>query len=399
VSRFFCVFCFFNRKDFFALMSVSLSPFERASKYVRLMPDALSGSGGHNATFAVARVAAHGFGLSETEVFSILVEYNARCVPPWTDSELRHKAKQACRVPDAKGRPVGYLLDAHEQRDPRAPAFVPEPEWTERKRESKHRWNRDATMRLVRKDLPIDAREWVEWLRVRSPLCPVENGSPGRFLESLYLPGEVVIAFSVFESQGQFAYWVGKGWYRLGERRHDAATPSPPPDGGESGIWYLAQPVQGKFLPNPRRTLPDGRVPWGRRHAECVTSWRWMVLENDYDPREPEKAPTTPVFLNVLAGMGLPIAAIYSTGGRGVHALVKVDFDSKARWDSARSYLLGPLAALGCDPGALTGVRLSRLPGCWRRERENVQRLLYLDPNAGMDGDHSPLCTRRRVRA
>ena len=68
---------------------------ERARKYIATMPPAISGSGGHTATFNVARKLAD-FGLSESEIFSMLRDdYNPRCQPPWSDRDLQHKASEA----------------------------------------------------------------------------------------------------------------------------------------------------------------------------------------------------------------------------------------------------------------------------------------------------------------
>jgi len=90
----------------------------------------------------------------------------------------------------------------------------------------------------------------------------------------------------------------------------------------------------------------------------------------------------------------LPIVAIYTSGGRSVHALVKVDCESKAQFDALRDDLIPVLAPLGADPSAITAVRLTRLPGTLRHGTKDkngkmkpypsprLQRLLYLDPNA-----------------
>jgi hypothetical protein len=71
---------------------------ESCRRYVAKMPAAVSGQGGHNATFAVACVAAGTFGLDEAGIMEILLEYNQRCEPPWTERELLHKAQDALRV-------------------------------------------------------------------------------------------------------------------------------------------------------------------------------------------------------------------------------------------------------------------------------------------------------------
>jgi hypothetical protein len=377
-----------------------MTVFERAMRYIDQMPGAVSGQGGHSTTFAVARALAHGFGLGEDEVFSLLKDYNRKCSPMWTDSELRHKSRQAVNTRDAKGRPRGFLLNQGTKGTEGTVAASPSPDpvWEERRKAQRHPWDRSATERVLRRDLPLRMPEWVQWLAERSPVDVGLCQSPGAFLERLYEPGEVVLCFERFESQGQKVFWAGHGWYDVGESRAERSRPGHGPVGGEKGVWFLAQPVSGKWMPNPRKTGPDGAPTWSRRLAECVTSWRFLVLENDWDPREPNKAPETAVFLNVLVQLGLPIAAIYSTGGRGIHALVRVDLDSKARWDTMRGYVLPVLAALGADPGAITGVRLSRLPGCWRREPGNLQRLLYFAPDAGRDGDHRPMVEMGRVR-
>lgn len=67
----------------------------RARKYVEKMPPAISGQGGHDATFAVARKLVQDCELSDSEAWSVLCEFNQRCVPPWSEKELQHKLKSA----------------------------------------------------------------------------------------------------------------------------------------------------------------------------------------------------------------------------------------------------------------------------------------------------------------
>lgn len=91
--------------------------------------------------------------------------------------------------------------------------------------------------------------------------------------------------------------------------------------------------------------------------------------------------------------MQLPlfISAIYESGKRSIHALVRIDAGSKVEWDqSVRGELLPILATLGADPGALTAVRLTRLPNCKRGETGKLQRLLYLDS----EPDGKPICRK-----
>jgi hypothetical protein len=68
---------------------------DRARKYISKMPPAISGSGGHNQTFKVAKVVFEKFQLKADEAFLLLTEYNERCVPPWSEHELLHKVRSA----------------------------------------------------------------------------------------------------------------------------------------------------------------------------------------------------------------------------------------------------------------------------------------------------------------
>ncbi len=68
----------------------------RARKYLLQCPGAISGSGGHNATFMVAQRLVRGFSLSNDDAFDLLMtEWNPRCCPPWSERELRRKVEQA----------------------------------------------------------------------------------------------------------------------------------------------------------------------------------------------------------------------------------------------------------------------------------------------------------------
>ncbi len=81
---------------------------DRARKYLATLPPAISGQGGHDQTFHAACVLVLGFGLPETDAMALMSEYNQRCQPPWTETELLHKVQDAGRQPG----PRGYLRDA-----------------------------------------------------------------------------------------------------------------------------------------------------------------------------------------------------------------------------------------------------------------------------------------------
>lgn len=101
---------------------------ERLRAYVARMEPAISGQGGHRATFNVARKAAD-FGLAEHEILAVLREYNQRCEPPWSEAELRHKASEG--YSKREPRPVEDRPCEHRS-TPRASADSTQPaEWPE----------------------------------------------------------------------------------------------------------------------------------------------------------------------------------------------------------------------------------------------------------------------------
>ena len=68
---------------------------ELARKYLLKRPPAVSGQGGHTATFRVALALAHGHGLTEEQALEAMRDWNRTCQPPWSEAELRYKITSA----------------------------------------------------------------------------------------------------------------------------------------------------------------------------------------------------------------------------------------------------------------------------------------------------------------
>ena len=84
-------------------------PAQRALMYLNKCEPAIQGNGGSDRCFKAACFAGPGFDLPmETMIQIMLVNYNPRCVPPWTDAEIRHKVEDAY----AKETRRGWLLNA-----------------------------------------------------------------------------------------------------------------------------------------------------------------------------------------------------------------------------------------------------------------------------------------------
>jgi hypothetical protein len=85
----------------------------RAIAYLEKCPAAVSGQNGHDQTFEVARAVVYGFDLGAETGFDLLRRhYNPRCMPPWSETELRHKCLDADTKPFDK--PRGYVLNVGE---------------------------------------------------------------------------------------------------------------------------------------------------------------------------------------------------------------------------------------------------------------------------------------------
>jgi RecA-family ATPase len=68
-----------------------------------------------------------------------------------------------------------------------------------------------------------------------------------------------------------------------------------------------------------------------------------------------------------LVGSRLPIAAMYDSGGRSIHALVKIDADSKEQFDERVSMVYAYAKNFpGIDGGRKSSAQLTRLPGAYR---------------------------------
>jgi hypothetical protein len=81
---------------------------ERIRLYMDKVPGAISGHGGHNATFKAACKLVQGFALSPAEAMPFFLEWNLKCVEQWSLAELQHKLESAANT----SGPVGYLRDA-----------------------------------------------------------------------------------------------------------------------------------------------------------------------------------------------------------------------------------------------------------------------------------------------
>lgn len=195
----------------------------------------------------------------------------------------------------------------------------------------------------------------------KSPVPPDEV-TPAGFLRAISQPGQRRLILDEFESQGQKLWQCPP---------HDAETNDTEladfvrPAKGK-GTWFTINPLDGQL-----RKKPDGRLT--RRSGINLTAFPFLLVESDKAPPD--------LWIAALSRFRLPIAAVYESGGKSVHALVKIDAASKDEWEREVEKIKAPLLLLGADKNAMTAVRLSRLPQCFREEKGKWQRLLYLNGN------------------
>ena len=334
-----------------------LSAIERARRYIAKCGPAISGQGGHGATFHVAAVLVHGFALSEQDALMLLKEWNQTCQPPWKERELWHKIVSAATAQQVEAR--GYLLGKAERR----------------KAESGNTPGKKSNVQCPTPNVSADpvaaAERFLKGFRCgeadlqgASPV--VLEGEP-RFdgavlVRALYAPGERVNFVTAFaelrEKSGEIkARPVGRGITlerdALAARFEQRAS-----DTSQAGGWLRMNPVDGQGIGDAN-----------------VTACRFALLESDTLPMGLQLA--------LFAKLPLPMAAILSSGGRSVHAWVKLDARDAAEYAAVVPRMFELLAKFGVDGKNRNPSRLSRLPGAVRvigAAGDGVQRLLYLNP-------------------
>jgi hypothetical protein len=94
------------------------SRIERATLYVKNVPGAVSGGGGHNHTFGLACRLSEKFALDHGELLEVMTGWNAKCDPPWSAAELEHKVTDALAKTEGKERGKGLLPYLRPGKDP-----------------------------------------------------------------------------------------------------------------------------------------------------------------------------------------------------------------------------------------------------------------------------------------
>jgi len=280
-----------------------MTPHQRAALWLSKVPPAVSGQSGHSTTYTAAVGLVHGFQLSEADSLALLSSWNQSCQPPWSDRELTHKLREAASKSHAK--PAGHLLQSGS-----APSTA-----------------------------PFDITK-VSFKRPSPAVAPDPQASEfKRFLQAAFAPTEVVCICDAVEegrpvTAGSFIpieEWIA--------RFDDPVSRILSPE--REGIFVRINP----FKPN----LYSGS-------DNDVSAYRHVLVEFDDKPKAEQE--------RLFRDSGLPITVLIDSGGKSIHAWVRVDAPNRKEWDIRRDIIYSSIP--GIDAKNKNPSRYSRLPGAWR---------------------------------
>jgi RecA-family ATPase len=286
-----------------------------AKAYLAKLPPAVSGQGGHPATYRAASILAHGFELGWDDAWTLLQEWNtSHCSPPWGEKELRHKLNDAYVKPHE--RPKGWLgkqeravgSNGRMMFDPKRVFEATFP-----------------AANLTTADLLLAAFKDDEIVCITNEAGQNEDGK--------YFPA----------SKGNFltrAEWITRffGPDAKGKKHYEAS---------EQGAWLRINPFKADDFSGT---------------DQSVSSYRHVLVEFDKKAKDEQVA--------IFHQSNLPITALIESGGKSVHAWVRVDAETKEQWEERRNTVYDFLTDHEPDPQNKNPSRWSRLGGVMRGDKE-----------------------------
>ena len=313
----------------------------QARKYLAKCEPSISGQGGHNQCFSIACILVHGFALGGEEARSLLAEWNQTCQPPFSAKELEHKLRDAERSnPPPEGR--GHMLS---------------------KRKIKHTFGGHAAPVSPESPKPVTHAPKAQGTKYEITDLelpePIPDGMRA-LLTTAFLPGEGVrIGSEETDDDGKFLtiravalpreQWLEK----LDSRKGDADK-----------IWSGGAGVYIGINPMSVGGSKDSHVS-AYRHA--LIEWDGISEQGQW---------------SIIKQSNVPATAVIRSGGKSVHAWVKVDAKDEQEYRERVRILHEHFEFSGCkiDPNNKNPSRLSRLAGVKRKDRR--QELLALNIGA-----------------
>jgi RecA-family ATPase len=217
----------------------------------------------------------------------------------------------------------------------------------------------------VESDRPAIDTDKVDGQEVKEPTewNPVNDAL--RYLKTLFEPGDHV-GYVVTARQQENGKWFpgDKGNYKMTAEKLEQELVKHPDDityaigdyEHQAGVWIHINPLDGEDVKD-----------------ENVTAFRYALVESDTLPLDKQNA--------ILRKLKLPIAALVCSGGKSLHAIVRVDAGniSEYRERVAFLYEFCKKNKLEIDEQNKNPARLSRLPGVER----NGKKQFLVDTNIG----------------
>lgn len=223
-------------------------------------------------------------------------------------------------------------------------------------------------------ETPIVGEGWAEHREVHVPSDKTWDpiGELSRYLEALFTPDEifgyVVASFEKPDKEGHMKWVPGNsGIYtkKVGEtiqQLRQAKKDGQPLESiigkhnQKAGAWIRFNPLDGNGVNN-----------------ENVTDFRYALVESDSMDIEAQNG--------LIRQLNLPVAVLVHSGGKSLHAIVRIDANDKKEYQERVNYLYDICRKNGMeiDTQNRNPSRLSRLPGCMRGEKKQF----IVDTNIG----------------
>jgi hypothetical protein len=342
-------------------MSAALSPPEKLERrvhaYMEKLEPAVSGQHGHTTLLRAAAVLVYGFGLSPDHALPYALDYNSRCMPPWSERELRRKLCEALRKPDK--RPRGYLLgeeslgcssEAPQQLAATTPAW-PKP-------------NLEAIDTIVRSG-------WT--------LCDLWESSPVRFEDDeskaediidILFPGDPLLCCA--KSNHKFAtrrreVWRGK----LSELPLIVPNPMLAVNGATQGGWLSEHSKSA----TGRRVYQCIEFDFSEKAKDGFTDTIWAPPVRGWKADGIEVTDACAALIFHLKNLLPTLAVVCFSGGKSLHAWFRV-FEVEP---SEQRKFMNRAVELGADRATWSKAQLVRIPDGQRASGVR-QVAYYFDP-------------------
>ena len=314
---------------------------ERARNYIEKIPGAVSGAGGHPTTFKVACVLVHGFALGESESLGLMLNWNASCVPPWSERELIHKLSDAGKASHATAR--GHLLGGNAIPPLSRSGRISSQSSPQKRLESRLKARAVQSLPIILKDYACGIADFWELSPIRLIDDPKQDGA--LFLKTMFATDDVV--------------WIGQ--------HHETGMPLHVRNFRTREAWTDERQRQPVSASNYicASTFKPGTFS---RSLDYVARLPFLVTESDNLNIDDQCA------LIKWQCQIMTLRAIVYSGGKSYHAW----FDRPT--DDVLAELRSIMLELELDMNASRDVQAVRMPGVSRADTGNLQQLYYLAP-------------------